>query len=396
MALGGDPRRAAGAEPGESDAAAEIARHAASGAVVMQCYRALPGALADRDIGRIAGAGGAFVGSKAAGLNHQCPGDGGAPERFAGPRNYGPALAQGFLGEGFPDRVGEIAAEMGEADDGVLAAVHAARERRHQGDGHDDAHDRPDAEAEAALAGGVHRPGHHMPDQQEACEKQHAGIEREQHGAQRRRAPRAWPADIAQEGENVAGCPVGIGEQARVDGLSGGGICRDQPSQDDPDKTDPGEARPSTGSGRPEGRRQRRFGDGGARRSCIGDIACRGFPIRRSSTGRIPRRVGDRAPQFRSEQEAQHAHGGQLAPRAGLARPGRRRMSSAGERKPGSIHPPRPLVEAVAPPVQHQRDRLQGDQLAQQVGLGHGLQADEPVRVLENGGWRAVPVVRSG
>ena len=190
VALGGDPRRAAGIQPGESDVAAQVSRHAASGAVVMEGRRAVPGALADPDIWRITGTGGAFVGSKAAGLNHHGPGDGGAPERFAGPGDDGPALAEGFLGKGLPDRVGEIAAEMGEADDGVLGAVHAARKRRHQGDRHDDAHDRPGAEAETALAGGVHRTGHRMPDQQEAREQQNPGVEGEQHGAERRRAPR--------------------------------------------------------------------------------------------------------------------------------------------------------------------------------------------------------------
>ena len=191
VALGGHPRRAAGTQPGESDGAAEIARHAAPGAVVMKHRRAVPGTFANRDIGRIASPGGAFVGRKAAGLKHQCPGDGGAPKGLPGPGDNGPALAESFLGERFPDRVGEIAAEMGEADDGVLGAVHAARQGRHQGYGNDHAHDRPGAEAEAALAGGVHRPGHHMPDQQKAREQQHAGIEREQHGAQRRRAPPA-------------------------------------------------------------------------------------------------------------------------------------------------------------------------------------------------------------
>ena len=328
-------------EPGETYRAAETARHAASGAVVMKHRRAVPGTFANRDIGRIAGTGGAFVGSKAAGLNHQGPGDGGAPERFAGPGNDGPALAQGFLGEGFPDRVGEIAAEMGEADDGVLGAVHAARERRHQGDGNDDAHDRPGAEAETALAGGVHRPGHHMPDQQKAREQQHAGIEREQHGAQRRRAPRAWPADIAQEGENVAGCPVGIGEQARVDGLSGGGICRDQPSQDDPDKTDPGEA-----EAEPPAAGGRKGEDSGVSAMAAPAVLVSAIPHATASPSAgaarphpAPRRrPGGPVP---GEQEAQHAHGGQLAPAAGLARPGRRRMSSAASASPAASIAPR-------------------------------------------------------
>ena len=79
VALGGDPRRAAGIQPGESDVAAQVSRHAASGAVVMEDRRAIPGTLADGDIGRITGTGGAFVGRAAAGLNHHGPGDGGAP-----------------------------------------------------------------------------------------------------------------------------------------------------------------------------------------------------------------------------------------------------------------------------------------------------------------------------
>ena len=226
----GDAKRALGPESGEPDRAAEIARHAAPGAVVMK-DRSLdapdPGGardlavhafLAKLDIGRIAGAGGAVVGGKAAGLQNQGSGNGGAPDGLAGPGRDGFARAERLLRERLPDRVGEIASKMGKADHRVLGAVHAARQRRHQGDGGDDAHDLPGAETETPLAGGIEGAGHRVPDQQEPRQRQHACVEDEQHVAQHGMAPRA---DIAEERQHVPCRPVGIGEQAPVDRLRG-------------------------------------------------------------------------------------------------------------------------------------------------------------------------------
>ena len=133
-----------------------------------------------------------------------------------GPWHDRRALAEGLCGKRLPDRIGEIAAEMGEADHGVLGAVHAAGQRRHQGDGGNDAHDLPRPESEPALAGGVDGAGHRVPDQQEARQRQHPGVEDEQHVAEHGVAART---DFAEEGQHVPGRPVGLGEQAPVDGL---------------------------------------------------------------------------------------------------------------------------------------------------------------------------------
>ena len=105
---------------------------------------------------------------------------------------------------------------MGEANHRVLGAVHAARQRRHQGDGGDDAHDLPGAEAEATLAGGIEGAGHRVPDQQEPRQRQYTAVEDEQHVAQHGAAARA---DIAEKGQHVPRRPVGVGEQATIDGL---------------------------------------------------------------------------------------------------------------------------------------------------------------------------------
>ena len=118
---------------------------------------------------------------------------------------------------------------MGKADHRVLGAVHAARQRRHQGDGGDDAHDLPGAEAEAPLAGGIEGAGHRVPDQQEPRQGQHARVEDKQHVAQHGVAPLA---DIAEESQHVPCRPVGIGEQAPVDRLRGRRLRQRQARED--------------------------------------------------------------------------------------------------------------------------------------------------------------------
>ena len=241
VALGRDLRRAAGIEAREADGAAHVLRHAPALAVVVERDGAVVVVLADLDIGIVARLRRAFVGGAGASLGDQGAGDCGAPERLAGPGHDRPALGERLLRERLPDGVGEVAAEMGEADDGVLGAVHAPRQRRHEGDGRDDAHDRPGAEAEAPLPSCVDDAGGCVPDEQETREHQHARVEGEQHVAD---GGRAVPPEPAEEGEHVARRPVGIREEAAVDGLPerrlrrrhGGkpkaGKCQDQQQHD--------------------------------------------------------------------------------------------------------------------------------------------------------------------
>ena len=133
----------------------------------MERQRSVVLVLVDLHVGVVARQRRALVGRVGASLGDQGARDGGPPERLAGPRHDGPALGQRLLGEGLPDGVGEVAAEMGQSNHRVLGAVHAARQRRHQGDGRDDADDRPGAEAEAPLTRGVDRAGGGVPDQEE-------------------------------------------------------------------------------------------------------------------------------------------------------------------------------------------------------------------------------------
>ena len=226
--LGGDAPSAFGRETGEADRAAQIARHAAPGAVVMQDprpdapdpggARAFVGlvGLSEFYIGCIPCASGATVGRIPAGFQDQGSGNGGAPDSLAGPGRDGFAFAERLFRERLPDGVGEIPSEMGEAHDSVLGAVHAARQRRHQGDGGNDAHDLPGAEAEPALAGGIEGAGHRVPDQQEPRQRQHPAVEDEQHVAEHGAAARA---DIAEKGQHVPRRPVRAGKKAPVDGL---------------------------------------------------------------------------------------------------------------------------------------------------------------------------------
>ena len=228
MSLGGNAARPFGRETGEADRAAQVARHAAPGAVVMQdprrdapdpdssrAFVSLVG-LSEFYIRCIPCAGGAAVGRIPAGFQDQGSGDGGAPDGLAGPGRDRFAFAERLLGERLPHRIGEIPSEMGEAHDSVLGAVHPARQRRHQGNGGNDAHNLPGAEAEPALAGGIQRAGHRVPDQQEPRQRQHTAVEHKQHVAQYGAAARA---DIAEKGQDVPCRLVGIGKQATIDGL---------------------------------------------------------------------------------------------------------------------------------------------------------------------------------
>ena len=302
-------------------------------------------------IGCIPCAGGAAVGRIPAGFQDQGSGDGGAPDRFAGPGRDGFAFAERLFGERLPDGVGEIPSEMGEADHRVLGAVHAARQRRHQGDGGNDAHDLPGAEAEPALAGGIEGAGHRVPDQQEPRQRQHTAIEDEQHVAQHGATARA---DIAEEGQHVPRRLVGISEQAPVDGLRHRRFGQQQPRDTYADKYGTGEQDQNADTGNSTLLRQ-------PRPVCLLRVGYRvPFPclmrhVRWSigrhrepkrphppdQLGRRPHRIRERAGQLRGEQEAERAHGGQFAPAAGLARPGRSRMRSAASASPVASIAPR-------------------------------------------------------
>ena len=223
VALRREPGRAVRLQAGEADRAAHRVRHAAALAVIAEPGDTVVLVVVDLDIWIVARLNGAPVGRVHAGLGDQGAGDRRAPERLAGARHDRPALRQRLLGERFPDGVGEVAAEMRQSHHRVLRPVEPARQRRHQGDGRDDAHDRPGAKAEAALPRGIDGAGGGVPDQQEARQHQNAGIEGEQHVADGRGIVRPKPA---QEGQHFAGRAVGVGEEAAIDGLRGGRIGR--------------------------------------------------------------------------------------------------------------------------------------------------------------------------
>ena len=183
--------------------------------------------LAKFDIGCIPCAGGTAVGRMPAGFQDQGSGDGGAPDGFTGPGRDRFSFAERLLGEWLPHRIGEIPSEMSEADHGMLGAVHAARQRRHQGNGGNDAHDLPGAEAEPALAGGIERAGHRVPDQQEPCQRQHTAVEDEQHVAEHGAAARA---DIAEKGQHVPRSLVGIGDRPRSIVCAAAGSANSRPA----------------------------------------------------------------------------------------------------------------------------------------------------------------------
>ena len=232
---------------------------------------------------------------------------------------------------------------MGEAHHRVLCPVEPARQRRHQGDGGDDAHDRPGAEAETAFARGVHGARGRMPDQQEPGEHQHAGVEGEEHVADGRGVVGPEPPE---EGQHLARRAVGVGEEAALDRLRRGrvgrgnrghgqtGECEQQREPGQAGAGDPGRStghdarihRPATATRRPSG------APGLTLVSRAGPDRRRRRPACRLDQGpqhgRGPQRVRNGAAELGREQEAERAHGAQLALAAGLARPGRRRISS--------------------------------------------------------------------
>ena len=272
----------------------------------------------------------------------QSSGNGGAPDHLAGPGRDGFAFAERLFGERLPDGIGEIAAEMGEAHDSVLGAVHTARQRRHQGNGGNDAHDLPGAEAEAALAGGVEGAGHRVPDQQEPRQRQHTAVEDEQHVAE---YGVAAPTDIAEKGQDVPCRLVGIGEQAPVDRLRRRWLRQQQARDTQADKDRAGEQDQKAVTGKGTLLRQPRpvlFPcPGGRVRWSIGRHREPKRPHPPDQLGRRPHRIRERAGQFRGEQEAERAHDGQFAPAGGLARPGSSRMPSVAKASPVASMAPR-------------------------------------------------------
>ena len=160
---------------------------------------------------------------------------------------------------------------------------------RHQGNGGNDAHDLPGAEAEAALAGGIERAGHRVPDQQEPGQQQ----------------ARDTQADKDRAGEQDQNADTGKGTLLR------------QP-------------RPVLFPC-----------PGGRVRWSIGRHRESKRPHPLNQPGRRPRRIREGAGQLRGEQEAERAHDGQFVPAAGLARPGSSRMRSVARASPVASMAPR-------------------------------------------------------
>ena len=300
VSLGRDARGAVRLQAGEPDRAAHGVRHAAALAVVAQRQRAVVLVVVYLHVSVVARLRGALVGGSHAGLGDERARDGGAPERLARPGHDGPALRQRLLGEGPPHGVGEVAAEMGQPHHRVLGAVHAARQRRHQGDRRDDSDDRPGAEAEAPFARGVHDAGGGVPDQQETRQDQDAGVEREQHVAD---SGRPVPAEAAQEREHVAGRAVGVGKQPPVDRLPERRFGRRNGGQ--------GEAAER------QHQQQDRQTSRDDRRPFLSPVPVPRLSQCSQQQGRIPPRVRKRAAELWREQEAERAHRLSWRPRAG-------------------------------------------------------------------------------
>ena len=131
MAVRRDPPGSLAVEAVEANRPAEVARHAASVAVVAQQQCALDALVVHLDVGVVADAARVGVGDVKAGLGQQYAGYGGAPCGGLGAGRDGIAPAQRLLREGGPHRAGEIAAEGGQSDHRMLGAVHAPRQRRH-------------------------------------------------------------------------------------------------------------------------------------------------------------------------------------------------------------------------------------------------------------------------
>ena len=190
VALGGDPRRAAGIQPGESDVAAQVSRHAASGAVVMEDRRAIPGTLRGwryrahhRHWRRFRWPRGGRSQSSRSGRWRRAIALRGAGERWAG---FGRWLPRRRVsrprwrnrrrdGRGRRRRAGRRSCRRGAAPSGRRQRRCARSPRRRSRNG---------------PRGRCPRTGHRMPDQQEAREQQNPGIECEQHGAEGRSSPR--------------------------------------------------------------------------------------------------------------------------------------------------------------------------------------------------------------
>ena len=318
--------------PSASRPEKRIAPHMPSGmpppvAVVVERQRSVVLVLVDLHVGVVARERRALVGRSHARLGDQGARDGGPPESLAGPGHDGPALGERLLRKRFPDGVGEVAAEMGQSDHRMLRAVHAARQRRHQGDCRcHDADDRPGAEAEAPLPRGIDRAGGGVPDQQEARQHQDARVEGEEHVAD---GGRPVPAQPAQESQRVPGGAVGIGEEAAVDGLRERRLGRrhqcEAETGEGQDRQQQREARRHAPPPirRPHACKIVRPREAGARHpvAALYPLAVSGtlLPAPGSHPPRLfqapeqlrsgPQRLGERAAELGSEQEAEGTHG---------------------------------------------------------------------------------------
>ena len=119
------PGAPSASSPENRMAAAHAVGHAAALAVVGEGQRAVVLVVVDLDVWVVARLRGALVGRSHAGLGDERPRNRGTPERLARARHDGPALGQRLLGEGLPNGVGEVTAQMGEAHHRVLRPVDA-------------------------------------------------------------------------------------------------------------------------------------------------------------------------------------------------------------------------------------------------------------------------------
>ena len=163
--------------------------------------------------------------------------------------------------------------------------------------------------------------------------------------------------DIAEEGKHVPRRPVGIGEQATVDGLRRRRFGQQPRNTRGCDKYRSPASRikkADTGKGTLPLRSTtaclplacwlpRRLCPSHASRSVEhrpapgAETAASSGPVRPEDRTASVKRAG----QLRGKQEAERAHGGQFAPAAGLASPGRRRMRSAASANPVASIAPR-------------------------------------------------------
>ena len=274
---------------------------------------------------------------------------------------------------GDPHGRGEVAAEIGEAQDDVLGAVDAPGERCHQGDGGDHADDLPATETPAALAGCIEGAGDDLVEQEGAGENQDAGVEEHQHVAQDRAA--GGLRKVVKEREDRPRFVVLVLEELRIDGrLLATGVagdpdrgernasCDQREGEDEPRPVPAiDEMAPGCLAGRP------------GRDHLAGEDLQPG--------GRLAG-IAEGSGEFREEEEAKDTHRRRSVDAAGPGEPGKAAGLLDGDRKPGRLDGADAFLEAEAFPVENEADGLLSRDLAQQGLRRHALQACEPVGVV--------------